>query len=216
MNNTYPHERKNIPRVSSIISLLSKPFLYKWNNAMGLKGINTTKYISETANIGTLIHEAIEHHMMFKNKLKLDDVLFGLYDNIQADILYGFNKYIDSKVNKNIKEAQCERAFTCDRFGGTIDVYCKYKDDYTLLDIKTSNQVSLSHKIQLAAYMWLLEINKIECKRFGILLIPIRDKKKAKFYEYSIDEMIFYRKMFESLLSIYETQEELKLWRKKK
>lgn len=211
---SYQHYGIDVPRVSTICSLLSKPFLYAWNNKMGLDGINTKDYVNATAEIGTSIHESVQHYMMFESEDKFNEELSGKSDKDKSDILYGFKKYIESGENKNISEAQCEISFTSEKCGGRIDVISKYKNDRAILDIKTSNQVTLSHKIQLGAYVSLLEENKVSFDKQGILLIPVRSEKKAKIYWYSDDEMKFYKAMFDGLLNVYAAQELLKEWKK--
>ena len=48
-----------VPGVTTVLNLLSKPALVPWANKMGLQGIDTSKYVDDKADIGTLAHAII-------------------------------------------------------------------------------------------------------------------------------------------------------------
>lgn len=205
----YKHNNKPVPRVSSILALISKPQLVPWANKMGLKGINTSVYVKHTANIGTLVHEAIEHHLMLDSDDKLDEIL-----NLQTDpgdsasILYGFNKYLKWREGKDITEVQCEIPLTCELYGGTIDIYCKLDGLYTLIDIKTSSAIYDTHRMQVCAYRALLLNNNYPVDKISILRCGVRDDSEAEFVD--IDKIHLRFNLFTKYFEIWGLNKELK------
>ena len=80
---TEAHQRygeEDLPGVTAVIAILNKPSLPKWANNLGLKGIDSNRYVSERSEIGTLSHEAIMCHFL-KKKVDTSDysvtILFG-------------------------------------------------------------------------------------------------------------------------------------------
>ena len=50
---------EQVPGVTTVLAVLSKPALVAWANRMGLQGIDTNKYVDEAASVGTLAHALI-------------------------------------------------------------------------------------------------------------------------------------------------------------
>lgn len=48
-----------VPGVTTVLNVLAKPQLVKWANNLGLQGIDSSKYVDELAQIGTLAHYLI-------------------------------------------------------------------------------------------------------------------------------------------------------------
>src|SRR5688572_6935449 len=52
-----------LPGVTTILGVLAKPALYRWNNQMGLAGVDTARYVDTLALCGTIAHEMILCHL---------------------------------------------------------------------------------------------------------------------------------------------------------
>ena len=61
------------------------------------------------------------------------------------------------------------------KYGGTIDALLEIDGELTLLDWKTSNHMSLDYKLQIVAYIYLLQEQNIIPSRVGILRLPKAD-----------------------------------------
>lgn len=159
-----------VPSVTTILKILNKPFIAKWANSLGWKRQSYDKVLEESANKGTFVHEVI-HEYMFKEGKKFDvgtpDRLNFLYENINA--------FKEFEKHYSFNPIWGEKSFTCDRFGGTIDLYCNLENKLTILDFKTSKKFYSSHFIQLGAYIQLLELNKYKVDQVAILRLKDGD-----------------------------------------
>ena len=67
---TKPHQvyrlsdSTKVPGVTSILSTIAKPALYRWNNSLGLRGIDTSEYLNHVADAGTLAHSMIQSQLI--------------------------------------------------------------------------------------------------------------------------------------------------------
>ena len=55
-----------VPGVTTITGVMDKPALVKWANGLGLKGIDSTKYVDNLAGVGSLAHDGIHCHLTGK------------------------------------------------------------------------------------------------------------------------------------------------------
>ena len=62
-----------VPGVTTITGVMNKPALVKWANNLGLKGIDSSKYVDELASIGTLAHKIVENHILKFLDLEFDE-----------------------------------------------------------------------------------------------------------------------------------------------
>ena len=57
--------------VTKLIDLLNKPFLLKWANGLGLKGLSLDSYMKDKSSSGNNKHKQIEQY--FINGIDFDD-----------------------------------------------------------------------------------------------------------------------------------------------
>ncbi len=159
---------KQVPGVTTILSVLNKPALVKWANNLGLQGIDSSKYRDKMASIGTLAHEMIMCHFMGQ---KCD-----LSEYSQDDIGKAKNALLSffewEKVNK-VEPVLVEAPLVSEahQFGGTIDLYAKLNGSFWLVDFKTSKGLYPEATHQVVAYRQLLIENGHPVDRVRILRI---------------------------------------------
>jgi hypothetical protein len=170
-----PHKRlflRNGDRATSVTTALgelSKPALYRWNNTMGLKGIDTAKYVDEKAQAGTLAHAMILADL---KGVQPDIKEFTGHAIDQAE--NSFLKYLGWKKDHVIEPILVEEPIIYDPvpfddaepapsdeeevppYCGIIDLYCRLDGAMALVDFKTSKAVYPEHWFQVAAYRFLL------------------------------------------------------------
>lgn len=171
----------DVPSVTTILQVLNKPFLVKWANVMGFKRTKTEDILKEASTIGTITHDMIENFIM-NGTIKMSYPEFS-DNNIMGKCINAFNGFKSWwKENKDrIEIIFMENSLCCETYGGTIDLYCKLDGITTIIDFKTSNNMSSSMYIQLMAYKRLIDSNGYE---------PVQDvailklSKKTIEYEY--------------------------------
>jgi hypothetical protein len=135
---------------------MDKPALIRWANSMGLQGIDTTKYVDETAKIGSLAHYMIECW------IKKEECDYSDATPNQIDCAKGckakFDAWIEAKGLKHADFVMSEAALVSEkhRFGGTIDIAAVINGKATLIDIKTCKGIYGEHKTQVAGGYGLL------------------------------------------------------------
>lgn len=145
---------KRIPGVTTVIGGQlgwNKEVLNRWANKEGLAGRELYKTLNHAADIGTLAHAMVEHHIKNTSYEEL------LKDYTQAQIDKAENGYLgfmewEKAHNPVYVSSELKVVSEAYQFGGTLDGMCKFGDELTLLDLKTSKAVYVDHKIQLAAY----------------------------------------------------------------
>lgn len=198
---------KRVPGVTTIIGILNKPLLVGWANRLGLQGINSQGYVSDKADIGTLVHE-----MMFCD-LKGIDVNTSFYTAIQIEIAkQSFNKYLNWKKRYLIEPIILEEGMVSEKyqFGGTIDNYCLLDGVLTLIDYKTSKALYSEHFIQVSAYRQLLRENGYKVKNSAILRVGRDEMEGFEFMEIPAKKMALCWKIFKHCLEIYSLKKLLK------
>ena len=199
--------KKRLPGVTTIIGVLNKPLLVPWANRLGLEGINVKDYVSDKADIGTLVHE-----MMFCD-LSGKDVDTSYYTAIQIEIAQNsFKKYLNWKKQHTIKPIILEEGMVSERFqfGGTIDNYCLIDGVPTLIDYKTCKALYSEHFIQVSAYRQLLRELGHKVKNTAILRVGRSELEGFEFTEIPAKKMSLCWKMFKHCLGIYQLKKQLR------
>jgi len=170
-----------VPSVTTILDVLAKPALIPWANRLGLRGIDSSKYVDEKAAIGTLAHKMIcgfltGSMIVEPTPFTIEDVSFDFpdYTANQMEMAHlCFEKFREWYSENDIEFILSEAVFVSEeyKYGGTIDFYCKLNGKYALVDFKTSKAVYSEHFIQLAAYEQLLVENGREVDGCRILRI---------------------------------------------
>lgn len=171
--NTYPGS--TVPRVTSILSFIDNEGLIDWANYMGRKGLDNKKILESAANTGTIAHESIENYL--RN---------GIEPRNPAKAFMSFRKwYNERKLNYKMEVLGQEERLCCEWFTGTYDLLLKMNDKVFLVDFKTSNHVHYKYCLQLAAYRYMLKLNKgIDID--GCIILQL-NKTSVKYTEYGLD-----------------------------
>ena len=162
-----------VPSVTQILNaVIAKPGLQKWANQLGLNNKNINDESRATLDIGKLLHAYIQADL---EGAVVDEV--G-YTQEQINLAkQSFAQYLRWKDSRQIKIIKTEYVMVSEkyRYGGTIDALLEVDGELTLLDWKTSNYISLDYKLQIAAYLYLLQEQNIMPSRVGVLRLPKTD-----------------------------------------
>ena len=174
----YTFEGIPVPRVTEILSFIDMADLLGWANYMGLvKHRRYADIMVEASNIGTAAHSNIEKFFSEDQKDEVDN------DNISFQ---AFMKWWN-KLNMTHKVSIIgqEEKLVCPYFGGTYDMLISIDGKIYLIDFKTSNHVGYKYFLQLAAYRYMLYINK-GISINGCLILQL-SKVKPEYNEYLLD-----------------------------
>ena len=144
-----------VPGVTTILGIIDKPALVKWANGLGLRGIDSSTYVDETARIGTLAHEMIQEHL---GGPSWDREAYTAEQVDQAEnAVLSFFEW-ERQTGATMETVEIEMPLVSGRFlyGGTIDWYGDIDGRRWLVDIKTSKALYPEHVYQVAAYHRLL------------------------------------------------------------
>ena len=189
---------------TTITGLLNKAQLVAWANRLGLEGIDSTKYVDESAKIGTLAHEMIQAHIQ---KMEINKRAFSAEQiDLAENSLISFFNYT---AQHHIEPIICEVPMVSERYkyGGTVDCYCKLDGEPTLLDFKTGKAIYPEYFVQLSAYKNILEEAGYEVKTCKILRVG-RDETEG-FEERTVTDTRDYFTIFLDLLEIYNLKKKV-------
>lgn len=178
----YMYDGKYVPRVNTILSaMLHEDYLMKWSNSIGL--YRHKKYedaLASAANIGTIVHEAIERFIKTGEVLRQENTPPEAYNAFQS-----FLEWWSIIKTHEVEVLMEETQLICKYFGGTLDLLIRIDGRIYLVDFKTSNHSSYKHFLQLSAYRYMLKlIHNIDVDGCIILML---DKKKCVFDELMLD-----------------------------
>lgn len=162
-----------IPSVTELLSFIDSEGLINWANAIGLKGQDIKEVVSNAAKFGTMVHESIEEYLKRKEVKNVNICLDSF-----KDWWDGMNSY------HRIRILGQEQSLVCDYFGGTYDLLISIDEKPYLIDFKTSNYVGYKYFMQLAAYRYLLYMNK-NINIEGCIVLQF-DKKEKKYREFDL------------------------------
>ena len=198
---------KRLPGVTTVIGILNKPLLVPWANNLGLQGINVRDYVSDKADIGTLVHE-----MMFCD-LSGEKVDTSYYTGQQIDIAENsFKKYLRWKKEHTIEPILLEEGMVSEKFqyGGTIDNYCLIDGVLTLIDYKTCKALYSEHFIQVSAYRQPLREYGHKVKNCAILRVGRDEMEGFEYVPIPAKKLALCWKMFKHCLAIYKLKKQIK------
>ena len=177
-SSTYYNKRGDrLPRVTEILDrCIHNDSLMYWANSLGFKGIRYRDFMSNAANIGTAAHNAIERFLMNK----LDDT-----SNIPFLGFLSWWNIVTQDLHMPIEIIYIEHQMSCRYYGGTLDALARIGGKVYLIDFKTSNHVTFSYMLQLAAYRYILrKEERIDIN--GAIVLQL-DKTTPGFNEYLLD-----------------------------
>ncbi|MGC9011301.1 MAG: PD-(D/E)XK nuclease family protein [Candidatus Micrarchaeia archaeon] len=173
-----------VPSVTQILqAVIGKPGLLVWANGLGLQGVKLEDSNSHAFGIGTLLHALIE------GSLRGEEVSTeGFSEEQIKQAQASFAQFLRWKDGKQIKPIFLEKPFVSEqyKYGGTIDALLEIDGSPTLVDWKTSNSISLDYKLQLAAYLILLEEHGVKPERVALLRLP-KDGSEYEYFEASAE-----------------------------
>lgn len=152
-----------VPSVTQIIQGnlgWNKNVLINWAASKARNGKDHAAIRDQAGHAGTLAHAMIETHLRWELGDEADPVDTSEYSQEsidQAQRAYG--AFLDWADNTNFTPMMIEKPLVSEqyRFGGTIDLVAKIGDVNTLIDFKTSSGVYREHRLQLAAYHYLMK-----------------------------------------------------------
>ena len=164
-----------VPRVTEILSrMIHKDSLMYWANSLGFKGMRYKQVLENAATMGTLAHAAIERYLKEKLETPTNIPFLGF--------MSWYNTITD--VGFDVTPIKVEEKLTCNWFGGTMDCLMQIGDQFYLMDFKTSNHVTFTYFLQLAAYYYMLKLKGIKVD--GVIVLQL-DKAEVGFKEYVLD-----------------------------
>lgn len=142
-----------VPGVTTFLGVLNKPALIKWANNLGLQGIDSTKYVDNLADAGTLAHEMI---LVYYSKESID--LAGYTGEQVGLATNSFKSFLAWAEPYEIVPILIETPLVSElyRFGGTPDLLATIDGVATLVDFKTGKALYPENHIQVAAYRQLI------------------------------------------------------------
>lgn len=166
------------PRVTSILGVLDKPGLAQWRGRVG--NVEANRVSTAGREIGTRFHEIAA------------DINRGLHqqrgwqppEDLRT-MAYAYIDWLNARVSEVV---EVERLVVSNRrtYAGTCDLVAIMRGDElpTVLDIKTSNQVSPDWPLQLIAYKLALAEEGIYTMRRIVVRVPKKGEILAEEYEY--------------------------------
>jgi hypothetical protein len=166
-----------VPGSTTILGVLDKPALVGWANRLGLEGIDSRKYVTEAAEIGTLAHYRVACDM---RGIEPDLKDFTPEQVRRSD--FSIVTWQRFKKGKTLEPLCIEAPFISEahRFGGTVDWYGLVDGEPTLIDCKTSSGIYDEHKAQTASYAKLLRENGKPVKRAIVLRLGRTEEDKEE------------------------------------
>lgn len=154
---TYTFAGVAVPRVSELLKeCIGKEYLMKWAANLGK---SYYKESSQTLYIGTLVHEMIEHFLLFGTHKEIDFFSYNVRIKTEKAFKNFLNWYNDRiKQGFKIIPMNIEKPTTNPWFGGTID--CIMQFEYNgivrnyVMDFKTSKKITMDYILQTYAYYW--------------------------------------------------------------
>jgi hypothetical protein len=157
-----------VPGVTTVLSVLSKPALIPWANRLGLQGIDSSKFVDEKAQVGTLAHYLVMCH--FRGiEPDTSDYSAKQIDQAENSLL----SFFEWEKPHAIKPILVEEPLVSDQhgYGGTVDLYGVIDGEPTLIDFKTGKGIYPEMRYQVAAYRQLLEEHGHQVSNARILRI---------------------------------------------
>jgi hypothetical protein len=176
------------PGVTTIVDLLAKPAIIKWAYNLGKSGKDYGETMKSSQDRGSDVHDLVNQYLKGE-KIISDNPRFLSFLDYWAKIPDAVVIATEKSLVSNKK-----------KFGGTLDAVIKVDDHYIIIDWKTSKAVYSAHKIQIAAYRYLMfETERTEINDARIVLLG------QTWSEYRMDqkELNRYWKVFKNLLAVY-------------
>jgi len=201
---------KELPSVTSILSLLPKDGLTQWSINQAIKCLKecgdfsktslslartaSKRVLKETADDGTKIHQIIEDYETLKRDSK-------------NSALVRYKEFVE-KTNFKCDTVE-EYLYNVEKYytAGTADLIGKCSNVPIIFDIKTSREIRLSHKIQSCIYKELYCLkygfNSMDV-RSGVVLIPRVSNTFWTYHINSFESEVYYKRIFLLLNNLFQ------------
>lgn len=194
--------------VTTVTNILAKPALIKWANNLGLQGIDSSRYVDDKADIGTLAHNMV---MCYLSGAKVDTADYSANQIEQAE--WACNSFFAWIKGHNIKLLESEKPLVSEvhKFGGKFDIYALLDDKRELIDLKTGSGIYDEHYTQVAGgYGLLMTENGYEMERVRILNIPRTNNENWCEVVVSDEQVDVHQELFLALLKVYNLKKQAK------
>ena len=106
----------------------------------------------DALDIGTIAHKWVESDIKGR-EFKMPDIS----DEMKGKVENSFLAYLEWKDQVHFKLVKSELPLVSEdyRFGGTIDIIGEINGQQAIIDIKTSKEIYIDHRIQVSAYKML-------------------------------------------------------------
>ena len=199
-----------LPGVTTIIDGQlgwNKRVLMNWSRNMALDGIDPDKVKEQAGDIGTLIHNMIEAHIVGE---KFDTSGSSKDEIDKAE--NGFLAFLDWEAANKPQYLGLEIEVISERYmyGGTMDILMGLDDKLVQVDLKSSKGVYAEMIVQVAAYRQAYE--EQEDKKIDENHILKLGKEDGGFEHHKISDIKLDAgwRVFESLLAIKQEQRVLR------
>jgi hypothetical protein len=195
-----------VPGATTITGIIAKPALIRWANQMGMKGIDTSKYVEKVADAGTLAHWMVEAHWLGQ---EVDTDSFTQEQIRLAE--HSFLSYLEWEKGKDIEVFEVEKQLVSKKFcyGGTLDCICKIDGVLTVQDLKTSKRLYDEHFYQVAGYWNLARENGYpKVKTIRVLQIGRGEDENWTERVVTGEELILYWHAFWAACRLYHAMKE--------
>lgn len=192
---------KRIPGVTTVLGVINKPYLVQWANNMGLEGIDTSKFVRDAADKGTVAHALAQCHLTGQE----------LYTgNIAPDVLCkaenAFIKFLQWWDAQDLDVVAVEHRLISEKWqvGGTGDIFARRRSTGALeyIDLKTGKAIYDEMRVQSTAYSEMYEEQEGEhVSRIWILRTGKEDDNSFEYAE--IQERAANVLAFEAANSLY-------------
>ena len=196
---------KRAPSVTTIINDTlgwNKQVLINWAKRQTMEGNDADAVMREAADIGTLTHLLIQGH---QQNFDVDTKDFTR--NQEEAAMRAFSAYLKWTAKSKYTNLASEVALVNEelRVGGTIDSIGKLKDDFVVIDWKTSKYGPYKeHKLQLGAYAYMYEAAQPKAKIAYALILRF-GKEDSKFHVHTVkrDRLDICIEAFKKIVELY-------------
>lgn len=172
-NGFYTVNGERLPRVTTVLNVLAKPGLEDWKRRVGIDEAN--RISREAAGLGTRVHAALERVNRGESFTP---------DEEMAPFVTAYQEWFE----RNVRDVLAVERFLVhqrDGYAGTADLLVRLVDGRTpLIDLKTSNSIDGTYRLQTAAYVDALHENGEECDGRVIVNLPSRQPGTLKVFTY--------------------------------
>lgn len=204
---------KLVPSVTTILKILSKgDALAIWANNLGWNHKSYKKELEDSAMVGTTAHAFCEYMTSKDESIlkEVDENMKYFNDKLYEETHNAIKSFkLWWEENKDyVKVIGSELQLSCDDYGGTTDLVCKYKGKRVLIDYKTSKSFYMTQFLQLAAYskMYKLKYGK-KIEDVAVLRLDKKNGNKAELLFLSNlpnGNLSYYVTIFDKLANLYK------------